>query len=266
MVDPITLYPEIDRFLGQFLEELRTVLGACLLGLYLHGSLAYGGFDPVTSDIDFLVVTQQQLTGADFASLQEMHTRLRSGHSAWAQKLEGAYLPKESLHRHDPAHPPIPWLGVDGHFAMEKLGSDWIIQRWILREKGLAVAGPPLMGLIDPVSTQDLRQAVSLNLQEWWSPPFPHSERFQSGEYQAYAILTMCRSLYVLEHGRVASKPEATRWAMETLGEPWHSLVAEAAAWRPGKEFHRMDETVELIRFTLKKWGLPAGGITVLSS
>lgn len=259
MVNSITSYPEIDRFLIQLLSDIQVILGKFLVGLYLHGSLAHGDFNPETSDIDFLVVTKVDLPEDIFTALKEMHVRLRLGPSGWAQKLEGAYIPKELLRCHNPAYGPIPWLGVDGHFAMERLGSDWIIQRSILREKGLRVFGPPLTGLIDPVSAQDLRQAVCNSLREWWSLPFPSPERFQSGEYQAYAILTMCRSLYVLEHGRVASKPEAARWAVETLGEPWRPLVSAAVAWRPGKEFNQMSETIDLIRFTLNKWGLPAG-------
>jgi predicted nucleotidyltransferase len=260
MVIPLTQYPQIDRFLGVFLGEVQARLGEGLLGLYLHGSLAYGDFDPETSDIDFLVVTQGRLTEADLAALKEMHTRLRAGSPEWASKLEGAYLPKDHVRRHDPEHTPIPWLGVDGHFAMERLGSDWVIQRWILREKGIAIFGPPLKDLIDPVSAQDLREAVRSSLRAWWSPPFPSPERFESGEYRAYAVLTMCRSLYVLEHGRVASKPEAARWAVQALEEPWRSLAAEAAQWRPGMEFDRADETFGMIQFTRDAWGLPEGG------
>jgi predicted nucleotidyltransferase len=256
MVNPVTPYPEIDLLLDRLLNEIQAVLGARLVGLYLHGSLAYGDFDPQTSDIDFLAVTWDSVTEADFAALKEMHARLRSGPSAWAQKLEGAYLPGNDLRRHDPEHAPIPWLGVDGHFAMERLGSDWIIQRWILREKGLPVFGPPLREMIDPVEADDLREAVRCSLQEWWSPPFPSPERFQSGAYRVYAVLTMCRSLYVLEHGRVASKPEAARWAIRTLNEPWQLLITAAAAWRPGIETSQFEEIFAFIRFTLKQWKL----------
>jgi hypothetical protein len=254
-----TPYQDINAILVQLLSSAQRILGDRFLGLYLHGSLAYGDFNPQTSDIDILIVTNKHLPEKTFFTLKEMHAQLFINGLAWSQKLEGAYIPRNHLRRHDPAHAPIPWLGVDGHFALETLGSDWILQRWILREKGIVMAGPPLDGLIDPVSAEDLHQAVRDSLQEWWSPPFPSPQRFKSGEYQAYAILTMCRSLYVLEHGRVASKPEAARWAVETLGEPWRSLVAAAAAWRPGGEIRQMDETVGLIRFTLDKWGVPAG-------
>lgn len=232
---------------------MQTVLGERFVGLYQHGSLAYGDFNPQTSDIDFLVVTADDLPDKMLALLKTMHARLRTSGLTWATRLEGAYIPRQSLRRYDPPHGSHPWLGVDGHFAVEQLGSDWIIQRWILREKGIAVAGPPLKSMIDPVSPDDLRRAVRGSLREWWSPPFQSPERFQSGEYQAYAILTMCRSLYMLEHGRIASKPEAARWAQKTLGKPWASLIVAAAAWRPGVDFMKLGKTLGFIWFTLER-------------
>jgi hypothetical protein len=251
MLLPPTPYPGINAILNFLLPDVQAILGNQFTGMYLHGSLAYGDFNPETSDIDFLVVTQAALPVRTFTALKALHARLFQSRLAWSQKLEGAYLPNQLLRRHIPAHAPIPWLGVDGHFALETLGSDWIIQRWILREKGLVVSGPPLAGLIDPVSPQALRQAVRGSLREWWSPPFPSPERFQSSAYQAYAILTMCRSLYVLEHGHLASKPEAARWAMQSLGAPWRALISSASAFRPGMEFNRLEETVDFIRYTL---------------
>jgi Domain of unknown function (DUF4111) len=246
-----TPYPEINAVLGVLLAGVQAILGDQFTGLYLHGSLAYGDFNSLTSDIDFLVVTEGALPPETFSALKDMHACLFLSGLAWSQKLEGAYMPKTVLRRHNPAPAPIPWLGEDGHFAMEGLGSDWIIQRWILREKGRVVSGPPQAGLIDPVSAEQLRQAVRESLREWWSPPYPSPQRFQSGEYQAYAVLTMCRSLYVLENGRVASKPQAARWAMRKLGGGWPGLISAAAAWQPGIEFDKLDETLEFIRFTL---------------
>ncbi len=252
-----TPFPKINALLRRLLADVQSVLGTRFIGLYLHGSLASGNFNPQTSDIDFLVVTDGRLSAETFSALKEMHALLREDGSKWSQKLEGAYIPKDDLRRHDPTNAPIPWLGTDGHFAQERLGSDWIIQRWILREKGIVVAGSPLRPMIDPVSADDLREAVRGSLREWWSPPFPSPERFESGEYRAYAVLTMCRSLYVLEHGAVASKPAAARWAMGTLGEPWGALIAAAASWRPGMEFDKLKETTGFIQYALVKWGLP---------
>jgi len=60
-----------------------------------------------------------------------------------------------------------------------------------------------------------------------------------------------CRSLYVLNHGRIASKPEAARWAIKTLDEPWARLIGEALNWQNGMAFGHLDETLDFIRYTL---------------
>jgi hypothetical protein len=236
-----------------FLVEVQAVLGNHFVGLYVHGSLAYGDFNPERSDIDFLVVTDDGLPARLLPELEAMHARLAVSGLTWATKMEGAYIPRTALRRHDPLHATHPWLGVDGHFAVEQIGSDWIIQRSILREKGVVVAGPPPQTLIEPVSPDGLRRAVLGSLREWWSPPFPSPERFESGEYRAYAVLTMCRSLYVLEHGTVASKPFAARWAQSALGEAWAALIAAAAIWQSGMEFDKLEEMMAFIRYTLEQ-------------
>jgi len=50
--------------------------------------------------------------------------------------------------------------------------------------------------------------------------------------YQAFAVLTMCRALHVLEEGAVVPKPEAAAWAMGHLSPPWPAQVERALAWR----------------------------------
>jgi len=266
MQTQFTAYPEVNAVLDALLPKVQVILGDEFVGLYLHGSLANGGFNPQTSDIDFLVVTGEQLPTGSFSALREMHTLLRSAGPMWARKLEGAYIPREGLRRHDHVRCLFPWLGTDGHFALEILGSDWIIQRWILREKGIVIAGLPLKPMIDPIGADDLREAVRRSLREWWSPPLPFPERFQRAEYQAYAVLTMCRALYMLEYACIASKPRAAGWALGTLGEPWSALIEEALTWRPGLEFKQLEEVISFIRFALEKWKLPASRNGIQSS
>jgi len=69
----------------------------------------------------------------------------------------------------------------------------------------------------------------------------------------SYAVLTMCRALYTLQHGAVVSKPVAARWAQAALGERWAALIERASAWRPGAQSDHLDETLDFIRYTLER-------------
>ena len=237
--------------MSDLLAAQRERLGGRFVGLYLYGSLASGGFDPETSDIDFVVVTDGELPDAMIPALEAMHGRLWASGDPWAAKLEGSYIPQAALRRYNAGDPPRPTVN-EGRFFMAPHKSDWIIQRHTLREHGVIVAGPDPRDLIDSVPPDDLRRAVRDNLREWWSPMLDNPARLQDSAYQAYAVLTMCRALYTLAHGDIASKPVSARWAQVMLGEPWRELIARALMWRPGDAFERMDEVTAFIGYTLE--------------
>ena len=248
-----SLPPEITAVLHMLLSNVQAILADRLIGMYVHGSLACGDFDPHRSDIDFLAVTAGELPTRLLAALAAMHARFTSSGIAWAQKLEGSYIPQQALHRYDPAQNRHPALQVGGRFGIEPHGPDWVVQRHVLREHGIVLAGPPLATLIDPVSPAELQQAVRGTLREWWSPPFAEPERFKSREYQAYAVLTMCRALYTLQYGAVVSKPIAARWALASLDKQWSPLIARALAWPREPQPDYLDETVRFILFSIDK-------------
>ena len=50
--------------------------------------------------------------------------------------------------------------------------------------------------------------------------------------YEAYVVLTVCRSHYTLKFGRVTSKPAASRWAQTALDERWAGLIERALIGR----------------------------------
>lgn len=66
----------------------------------------------------------------------------------------------------------------------------------------------------------------------------------------------MCRILYSLHYGTVASKPRAARWAKETLGEPWVPLIERAWIGRqnPGlmAQLEDVNGTLNFVRYTLE--------------
>lgn len=254
-----TPYPDVNEILHTLLAHVKQVLGRQFYGLYLYGSLASGGFDPRRSDIDFLVVTQGLLPEDTVAALQDMHRQLWSSGGKWAAKLEGAYVPKELLRRLAPDGPKIPQVN-EGRFYLEALGSDWVIQYHILREYGAVVEGPSLHDLIEPVEPQALRAAVRQVLEEWWRPMLADHHWLERSEYQAYAVLTMCRALYTLREGQFVSKSAAARWARHALSAEWTGLIDWAESW-PEEQGDRLAEVLELVHYTLEATGIETGNL-----
>lgn len=223
---PLTPYPDVNNLLSQLLTEVQAILGAEFVGMLLYGSLAMGAFNPESSDIDFVVVTEQPVSGEALIALQAMHRRIGTLPGKWALELEGSYIPRAALRRHDPANARYPHIDRGSPaLAVEQHDMDWIIQRYVLREHGIALAGPPPHTLIDPVTPADLRQAVSDLYDFWWRPMIAEGAHLQAAGYRAYAILTMPRLLVTLEDGIVVSKSEAT------LDPRWTALIRQALAW-----------------------------------
>ena len=247
-----TPYPDVNVVLNELLSSVRDVLGNHFLGMYLYGSLAIGDFDPQRSDIDFVVVTPDELPDKMLPALEAMHARMAASGSTWATELEGSYIPQHALRRYNPAHARHPHVDLGGSLVVEQHDSDWVIQRHILRERGVVLAGPDPHTLIEPVPPDELRRAVLAVLRGWWAPMLRDSTRLHSPRYRAYAILTMCRMHYTLQHGTIVTKPAAARWAQAALGERWAALIERALAWPRDAQSDNLSETLDLIRYTLE--------------
>ena len=118
-----TQYQEINHLLDLLLSSATRVLGNQLVGMYLYGSLSSGDFNPETSDIDYLVVTTSTLSDKAIAELESMHHQIWKSGLKWASKLEGSYIPKRDIRRHDVRSAPCPTVN-EGKFYLDKRGSD----------------------------------------------------------------------------------------------------------------------------------------------
>jgi predicted nucleotidyltransferase len=68
-------------------QRLRDDLGDELVGLYLSGSLALGGFDQASSDVDVLAATSRVLPQAALDRLASLHAALKAP-GGWTARLE----------------------------------------------------------------------------------------------------------------------------------------------------------------------------------
>jgi predicted nucleotidyltransferase len=253
MLDQVrpTPYPDVNEVLNILLRSVKEILGEQFIGMYLYGSLSSGDFDPETSDIDFLVVTKTIPSEETITKLEEMHNQTWATSLERAGKLEGAYVPQALIRRHDPLGPACPTVN-EGKFYVAPLGSDWIIQRHVVREFGVVVEGPEPVTLIDPVGPGEIRESVVGTLEEWWFPMLddPSWLREHEPAYRAFAVITMCRVLHALEHGTIVSKPKAIQWAQTLLGGPWSQIITMAIAVSNHEDQDiTLHETLDFIRF-----------------
>ncbi len=252
-----TRYPDINALLHELLSQVQTILGKHFVGMYLDGSLTSDAFDEA-SDIDFIVVTDVEIDGTLFTALQVMHEHITKSSAQWAIQLEGSYISQHALRRYDPDHSLHPNIerGPNERLKMVHHDASWVIHRYIVRERGITLAGPPPQTLIDPITPTDLRQAMVSMLPAWTAALLNDPGHMRPRGYQSYIILSLCRVLYTLHFGTVVSKPEAAQWARASLEERWGTLIDRAWEGRyAGGDASDQDisETIEFIRYTLER-------------
>ena len=236
------------------------MLGPELLALYLTGSFALGDADE-GSDVDFLAVTRAPLTQAQREAVQAMHQQLFGLPSPWAQHLEGSYFPAALLRAPDPSGSPIPYLDNGSRTLEDSTHDNSLVVRWMTREYGKPLFGPPASELIGPVTPDTLKTEVQGTLHEWGAALLADPVGLDNGWRQPYVALSMARMLHTLDTGAIQSKQAGVVRGQAHLDPRWTPLL-ERAWEQHHRQFTLYSEaadpadlvlTREFIRFALDR-------------
>jgi hypothetical protein len=231
-----TGFSELDDVLADLSRSARAALGETYVGTYLQGSFALGAGD-AQSDADFIVVTTVLPSGQREAELRALHAAIPSRPGVWNINLEGSYADLRSLRSVDGLG--VPWLFVNrGHREMVwDAHCNTLHTRWIMRNHGMVIDGPPAASLIDEVPAALLRASAAETLPGLLDDIAAWAD-MDNAWTQKYIVETYSRVLHTALTGRVISKAGGLRWALDTLGEEWGPLLRQvaadrSAAWKP---------------------------------
>ncbi len=222
--------------LGVLIDSMQEVLEDNFVGAYLQGSFALGGFDQ-HSDVDYIIVIEEELTDKQVDSLQGMHEHVYSLESYWAQHLEGSYFPKEVLRDLPHRDKKLWYLDNGAKSLIQSPHCNTLVVRWTVREHGVTLAGPPPKTLIDPISVELLRQEIFEVITGWGREILAHPEPYNNWFYQTFIVLSYCRMLHDLKAGSLSSKHAGAEWAKRNLDPSWSALIDRTWAGRPTPEY-----------------------------
>jgi predicted nucleotidyltransferase len=233
-MESLTPYSELDATLKGHAEVLKEVLRENFTGFYLIGSLAIGDFD-LTSDIDFIVVTERQLSGTEVKEVQKAHLDTCNQDTRWVKHLEYSFFPKPMLLKNssryteegpNTAEDRDLWYFNNGSKTIEKSGHDnTLVTRWTLREKSVAVLGPEPATFMQRIEPNELRREIRDDLINWGKEIEQFSSIHFNRFHQAFFVLNSCRVLRDLYEGRVTSKLDGVKWAKDRLDPKWIPLI-----------------------------------------
>lgn len=219
---------DCSALLEALVRAAKEAFGENLTGVYLHGSLAMGCFNPQKSDIDLLVVAatcpDKRARLALLAALVELNGR------APAKGIELSVLERSACapFRHpcpyvfhfSPAH--LPAIQADpGAYVEAMVGTDRDLAAHctVLRQYGKVLCGPPIPEVFGPVAGADYGDSILFDVS---------SAPEDMGRDPVYTILNLCRTLAFFRQGLCLSKAQGGLWALDHLTPAYGDLIREA--------------------------------------
>ena len=251
-----TCLEDVRGQVAALLEVFQNTLGEHLTGVYLHGSLAMGCFNPARSDLDLLVITKQSMSLKQKRAIAETLLRL----SRHPTPIEISFLSAADLR---PWRYPTPFdlhysEGWRERYEHYLAGDDW--QHWndscqtdadlaahitITRARGICLLGQPIAQVLPSVPRQDYIASIWEDF--LWA-------RARAADSPPYFILNACRVAAYLLDGRLCSKEEAGAWTLNTSPKDFHSLIAQALSIYRGEESGPFDiQTLEQFGASIQK-------------
>jgi streptomycin 3"-adenylyltransferase len=217
--------PALDRYLAALAGGLARVVGPALIGVYLHGSAALGGWSAERSDVDLLGVVARPL---DRRAKRVLAARLHHP-SLTCPSPAGLELSlvTATVAADPPRRPPFELHVSTGPAPRTHLGGaaaadpDLLLYFAVCRRAGLAVTGPePVQVFAEPPRAWLLERATA---ELRWA--------MRHGSF-AYRVLTACRAWRYLEDDVLGAKVDGGRWARLRLADPVGAVGAPPVLMR----------------------------------
>ncbi len=257
----------LNVILDQLVKDIRSTLGEKMIGAYLGGSFAHGGWHAY-SDVDFDFVIQGELTPEEREKLKVVHARTFAIDNYYARHLEGAYFPTDVLADLDRTDEPL-WYLDNGSLNFELSTHDnTLVNRWVLRNKGVVLAGPQPDTLIPQIPQDRLKAEVRRTMRTWGGEILDGTFQIRSRFWQAFVVQMYCRMLHSLETGEIGGKPAGAAWAMNVLDPEWAPLIKDAMSARENQYAklyitaspEKITRTIDFVCYALAAAGLSTLG------
>src|SRR2546428_449994 len=189
--------------------------------------------------------TRHSANYVEYESKQHITSRtdlsFANTHKEWDDRIEVAYLSVAALQTVKSQTSKVAIISPGEPFHVKETRKDWVMDWYVVREKGLTLFGPPPKTLIEPISKEEFMQAVKEHTKAWceWI------QDMRKRKQQAYAVLTLCRVLYAYRNGEQASKKQAALWAEKEL-PAWSQLIQNALVWREDWRNEQVDHETTL--------------------
>ena len=219
---------QTDSLLNGFVEQSKEILQDNLVGVYLHGSLAMGCFNPQRSDIDLIIVINDPVSDSIKRAYMEMVVNHNTSGSKKGiemsvvlKKVCNPFIYPTPFELHFSAGH-LDWYKEDPEEYIQEMkgvDKDLAAHFTIINKRGKCLYGLPKKDVFAEVPATDYMDSIWFDVE--------HAKK-EITEYPMYLILNLARVLAYKEEELVLSKKEGAEWAIEKLPIEYHVLIQNA--------------------------------------
>lgn len=220
---------KIESLLENFVKQSKNILGDNLTGIYLHGSAVMGCFNSKKSDIDLLIVVNDDISNEIKRQYMDMVVELNR--EAPEKGIELSIV-KEAVCK--PFVYPTPF---ELHFSIAHLNwyqsnpadyvermkgndKDLAAHFTVIYHRGKTLYGKEIKSVFSKVSSRDYMDSI-------WSDIEDAKEEIVTNTM--YITLNLCRVLAYKRESLILSKQEGGEWAMNALPvSEYQKIISDA--------------------------------------
>ncbi|MCP3773575.1 DUF4111 domain-containing protein [Paenibacillus sp. MZ04-78.2] len=210
----------LNNIASLFKEELNDNLA----GMYLHGSLAMGCFNPDKSDIDLLIVAKRSLAAKTARRIAKKLLAI-DGELPNKGGIELSVVLESSLDKfvyptpfefhYSPLHRDK-YRMDENYICGGREDPDLVAHFVVAFHRGIALYGKPLREVMRPIDKRFYIESILHDVEDAPQGILKAPE---------YYVLNLCRTLYYLKEGVVASKREGGEWGLKALPSAYVETV-----------------------------------------
>lgn len=226
------IIPGVDKRCIEILDEITCryaeILQENLVGIYVHGSIAFGCFNWDQSDIDFIVVVKEQLPLHTKEELIQMLIRLKK-----IAPSKGFEMSVVLLEHCLSFCYPTPFLL---HFSnsmiteceadlfgycktMHGTDKDLAAHFTVIKKVGVTLCGKEIKDVFGIVPEEDYIDSIKMDISNAVEGVLNNP---------VYFILNLCRILAYLTEGIILSKAQGGEWGLENIPDRFSPTIKAA--------------------------------------
>lgn len=227
-----------QQLLDDFVSVCKSTISEQLIGIYLHGSLAMGCFHSDRSDIDLIVIIENNMT--DDQKLSFMNQIVELNNRAPVKGLEISVVKRRYCN--DFVYPTpfelhfslmhLRWFQENPNDYIHKMNGvdcDLATHFTMIMKYGVALYGEEISNVFNEVPKKDYIDSICKDIKD---------ARKEIIENPVYVILNLCRTLAFLKEDLYLSKDEGGQWGLSNISKKYSKLISESlTSYRCNEEF-----------------------------